>query len=31
MIPPHLLQRLRNTLVRELIGALERDVFIYRR
>jgi predicted RNA binding protein YcfA (HicA-like mRNA interferase family) len=31
MIPPHLLQQLRNTPVRELIGALEQDGFIYRR
>ena len=31
MIPAHLIQRLRNTTVRELIGALERDAFIYRR
>jgi predicted RNA binding protein YcfA (HicA-like mRNA interferase family) len=31
MIPPHMLQQLRNTPVRELIGALEQDGFIYRR
>ncbi len=31
MIPPHVLQQLRNTPVRELIGALEQDGFIYRR
>jgi predicted RNA binding protein YcfA (HicA-like mRNA interferase family) len=31
MIPPQVLQQLRNTPVRELISALERDGFIYRR
>ena len=31
MIPPHLLQQLRNTPVRELIGALEQDGSIHRR
>jgi predicted RNA binding protein YcfA (HicA-like mRNA interferase family) len=31
MIAAHLLQRLRNIPVRELIGALERDGFVYRR
>ena len=31
MIPPHLLQQLRNIPVRELIAALERDGFTYRR
>jgi predicted RNA binding protein YcfA (HicA-like mRNA interferase family) len=31
MIPPHLLQQLRNTSVQELVRALERDVFSYRR
>ena len=31
MIPPHLLQPLRNTPVRELIRALEGDGFTYRR
>jgi predicted RNA binding protein YcfA (HicA-like mRNA interferase family) len=31
MIPPHLLQQLRNTPVRELIRALEHDGFTYRR
>jgi len=31
MIPPHLIQQLRNTPVRELIRALERDGFAFRR
>jgi predicted RNA binding protein YcfA (HicA-like mRNA interferase family) len=31
MIPPHLLQQLRNTPVRELVRALERDGFTFRR
>ena len=31
LIPAHLIQRLCNTPVRELIGSLERDGFIYRR
>jgi predicted RNA binding protein YcfA (HicA-like mRNA interferase family) len=31
MIPPHLLQQLRNTSVQELVHALERDGFSYRR
>jgi predicted RNA binding protein YcfA (HicA-like mRNA interferase family) len=31
MIPPHLLQQLRNTSVQELVRALERDGFSYRR
>lgn len=31
MIPPHLIQQLRNTPVQELIRALERDGFFYRR
>jgi predicted RNA binding protein YcfA (HicA-like mRNA interferase family) len=31
MIPPHVLHQLRNTPVRELISAMERDGFIYRR
>ncbi len=31
MIPPELIQRLRNTPVGELVRALERDGFSYRR
>lgn len=31
MIPPHLFQQLRNTPVREIIRALERDGFTFRR
>ena len=31
MIPPDLLQQLRNTSVQELVRALERDGFSYRR
>ena len=31
MIPPDVLQQVRNTPVRALISALERDGFIYRR
>lgn len=31
MIPPHLLQQLRNTSVQSLIRALEGDGFTYRR
>jgi predicted RNA binding protein YcfA (HicA-like mRNA interferase family) len=31
MIPPHLLQQLRTTSVQELVRALERDGFSYRR
>jgi predicted RNA binding protein YcfA (HicA-like mRNA interferase family) len=30
-MPPHLLQQLRNTSVQDLIRALERDGFSYRR
>ncbi|MFQ6028412.1 MAG: type II toxin-antitoxin system HicA family toxin [Dehalococcoidia bacterium] len=30
-LPPHLLSRLRNTPVRELVRALERDGFTFRR
>ena len=31
MIPPQVIQRLRNTPVRQLIAALQRDGFLYRR
>ena len=31
MIPPHLIQQLRNTSVAELLHAMERDGFTYRR
>jgi predicted RNA binding protein YcfA (HicA-like mRNA interferase family) len=31
MIPPHLIQQLRNTAVQALVRALERDGFTYRR
>ena len=31
MIPPQLIQHLRNTPVRQLIAALQRDGFLYRR
>ncbi|MDP6454017.1 MAG: type II toxin-antitoxin system HicA family toxin [SAR202 cluster bacterium] len=30
-LPPDLIRRLRNTSVRELVRALERDGFVYRR